>query len=334
MYVPFPSQSGHARPRNTPRAVWRGLPWAALCAGLCLPSAAARPDMKAAARAKPNWLQVPAGVGFDADLTYCTVKDCNLKLNVAYPKGGKGPFPAVVLIHGGGWIIGDHYDFARFSVRLAEKGYVAVTVTYRMLPKFRFPDQVHDVKAAVRWLRAKKKYNVDKERVGVLGHSAGGYLACMLGMTNGKDGLEGNGGFLKQRSDVCCVIGTSALTDLANLQARPAPALGVMVTKLAVQKFLGGPPGKDGKRYEAASPITYASRACPPTLLICGSSDTIVPNEQSLRLEKKLREAGADVRLVTLVNAPHDFLGRDLQRAEELCLEFLDRHVKNGRPKR
>jgi len=301
----------------------------------------------------------PAGVGFDADLSYCKrrdcdlclnvlplwggyaveckcdIKDCDLRLNVAFPTRGKGPFPAVVLIHGGGWIYGDHYDFARFSVRLAEKGYVAVTVSYRLLPRWCYPDQVHDVKCAVRWLRGHAdKYKVDRDRVGVLGHSAGGYLACMLGLANGQDGLEGNGGFARQRSDVCCVICTSGLTDLTDLQTRPSGSLGVMMTKLAVQKFLGRPLAKDPKRYAAASPIRYAGKSSPPTLLICGSKDTLVPNAQSLRLEKKLREAGARVRLVTLVNAEHDFEGRDRERAEELCLEFLEQQLKNGRPKR
>jgi acetyl esterase/lipase len=316
-----------------PRPRW--LAWAALGACLCLCASGARPDELVPAKRKPDWLRVPAGVGFDAGLAYCRLKDCCLELNVAYPKTGAGPFPAVVLIHGGGWIAGNHYDLAPFSVRLAEKGYVAVTVSYRLLPKFRYPDQVHDVKCAVRWLRANAgKYKVDRDRVAALGHSAGGYLACMLGMACGQPGLEGNGGHAKQRSDVCCVICTSGLTDLADLQTRPAPGLGVVGTKLAVRKFLGGPPEKDGKRYETASPIRYACKACPPTLLICGSKDTLVPNVQSLRLEEKLRAAGAAVRLVTLVNAEHDFTGRHRRRAEELCLEFLDRHLKNGKVKR
>jgi dipeptidyl aminopeptidase/acylaminoacyl peptidase len=103
---------------------------------------------------------------------------------------------------------------------------------------------------------------------------------------------------------------------------------------MAVQGFLGGPPAKAAKRYELASPITYASKTCPPTLLICGTKDALVPNEQSLRLEKKLREVGAPVRLLTLVGAEHDFLGSHRERCEEAALEFFERHLKNGSAKR
>jgi acetyl esterase/lipase len=298
----------------------------------------------------------PPGVGFDADLSYCKrrdcdvclnvlplrggyavecrcgARDCDLQLNVAFPKKGKGPFPVVVLIHGGGWFYGSHYDCVPFSLRLAEKGYVAVTVTYRFVPAYRFPDQVHDVKCAVRWLRANAaKYRADPERIAVFGHSAGGHLACLLGMAGGQDGLEGDRGHEGQRSDVCCVVCTSALTDLGHLWVNPAPGFTGIGTKMAVQGFLGGPPAKAGKRYELASPISYAGKTCPPTLLICGTKDELVPNEQSLRLEKKLREAGAVVRLLTLVGAGHDFFGNYRERSEEAALEFFERHLKNGR---
>src|SRR5262249_47037312 len=144
----------------------------------------------------------------------CAVKECDLQLNVAFPTQGQGPFPAVVLIHGGGWFYSSNRDCLPFSLRLAEKGYVGVTITYRFVPAYRFPDQVHDAKAAVRWLRANaKKYQVDPERIGAFGHSAGGHLACLLGMAGGQDRLEGARGFKEKRSDVCCVVCTSALTD-------------------------------------------------------------------------------------------------------------------------
>ncbi len=309
--------------------------------------------------AQSRGLVPPPGVAFDADITYCKhpdcrldlkvlplcgacavacrcdVQDCNLKLNVAYPKEGKGPFPAVILIHGGGWFYGNSYDCVPFSLRLAAKGYVAVTISYRLLPKNRFPDQIHDVKCAVRWLRANAtKYRLDTDRIGVFGHSAGGHLACLLGLAHGHDALEGNGGYHEHRSDVCCVVCTSGLTDLSNLCIRPAPGLAGAGTRMAVQAFLGGPPAKVGKRYDLASPITYASKNAPPTLLICGTKDILVPNEQSLRLEKKLREAGALVRLLTLVGAEHDFFGVHRERAEEAILAFFERHLKNRTEKR
>ena len=301
----------------------------------------------------------PAGVAFAQGVSYCKLPDCrlglrllplpgafavacrceerccDLKLNVAYPKEGKGPFPAVVLIHGGGWFYGSPYDCVPFSLRLAAKGYVAVTISYRLAPKNRFPDQIHDAKCAVRWLRANaEKYRVDKDRIGVFGHSAGGHLACMVGLTSSQDGLEGNGGHHEQRSDVCCVVCTSALTDLAHLCTQPAQGLAGVGTKMAIQAFLGGPPAKVSKRYEQASPITYVSKDSPPTLLICGTKDALVPNDQSLRLEKKLRAAGAEARVLTLVGAEHDFFGIYRERSEEAALAFFERHLKNRMRKR
>jgi acetyl esterase/lipase len=314
----------------------------------------ARPEKK-----QPAGVKVPPGVGFATDLSYCKlsscrpvlnvcplaggcvvdgtcrVRDCDLKLNVAWPTKGKGPFPAVILIHGGGWLYGSHNDLVPFSLQLARQGYVAVSVSYRLLPDFRFPDPLHDVKCAVRWLRAHAgKYGADPARVGVFGHSAGGHLACMLGMACGQDGLEGNGGFQEQRSDVCCVVCASGLTDLARLYAHPAKGLAGAIAKRAVVNFVGGPPDGLAKGYEIASPISYAGKSSPPTLLILGTKDDIVPNEQSLRLEKKLRDAGAEVRLLTLAGAAHDFVGVHRQRAEAACLEFFDMHLKNGSPRR
>jgi acetyl esterase/lipase len=332
----------------------------AACVCLGVASGPARAGGKSAAAVTPAVAVTPPhGVGFDADLSFCkqrdcdvglnvlplrggyvvecqcAVKECDLQLNVAFPMQGKGPFPAVVLIHGGGWFYGSNRDCVPFSLRLAEKGYVAVTITYRFVPAYRFPDQVHDVKAAIRWLRANAtKYQVDPERIGVFGHSAGGHLACLLGMAGGQGGLEGDRGFKDKRSDVCCVVCTSGLTDLAHLWANPTPGFPGIGTKMAVQGFLGGPPARAGKRYELASPITYAGKNCPPTLLICGTKDALVPNEQSLRLEQRLREAGAVVRLLTLVGADHDFFGIYRERSEEAALEFFERYLRHEAAKR
>ena len=121
---------------------------------------------------------VPDTVSWEEGIEYSTPEGESLKLNLARPKSGKGPFPAVICIHGGGFRAGTHDGYDQLCVRLAERGYVAATISYRLAPKHRFPAAVHDTKAAVRWLRAHAAdYSVDPARIGVTGGSAGGHLA-------------------------------------------------------------------------------------------------------------------------------------------------------------
>ncbi len=131
----------------------------------------------------------------DRDLLYGKAGDADLKLDLAMPKDGPGPFPVVVCIHGGGWTHGDRADLRTTIETLAGRGYVAVSVDYRLAPKDRFPAAVEDCKAAVRWLRANaRQFKIKPDRIGVVGFSAGAHLACLLGVTRKADGLEGTGG--------------------------------------------------------------------------------------------------------------------------------------------
>jgi acetyl esterase/lipase len=117
------------------------------------------------------------------------------QLNLAMPKKGKGPFPAVVCIHGGGWYQGQPQDLNSMTELLARRGYVAATVSYRLVPSARFPARIEDCKAAVRWLRANaRQYPINPDRIGAIGFSAGSHLSYLLGVTDKKDGLEGTGG--------------------------------------------------------------------------------------------------------------------------------------------
>ena len=150
---------------------------------------------------------VPAGVLFEKNIEYSNPDDQHLQLNMARPKEGTGPFPAVICIHGGGFRAGSREGFNGLCLQLAEKGYVAVTVSYRLAPKYQFPGAVHDVKAAVRWLRANaKKYHIDPDRIGTTGGSAGGHLAQFLGVTSGVKKFEGDGGNAEFSSSVKCVV--------------------------------------------------------------------------------------------------------------------------------
>src|SRR5205814_9172435 len=110
-------------------------------------------------------LKVPDNVLFEKEIEYSNPDDQHLQLNMARPKTGEGPFPVVVCIHGGGFRAGHRDGYNDLCLKLAQRGYVAVTVSYRLAPKYQFPAAVHDTKAAVRWLRANaKKYGIDPNR--------------------------------------------------------------------------------------------------------------------------------------------------------------------------
>src|SRR5436190_3891246 len=137
---------------------------------------------------------VGGGVIFEANIEYCNPPgDQSLSLNLARPKEGSGPFPAIVCIHGGGFRAGNREGYNGTILKLAQNGYVAVTVSYRLAPKYQFPAAVQDTKAAVRWVRANaKSYHVDPDRIGTTGGSAGGHLALFLGVTGDVKAFEGD----------------------------------------------------------------------------------------------------------------------------------------------
>src|SRR5207244_770671 len=127
------------------------------------------------------------------DVVYTKAGGTELKLDVARPAEGEGPFPVVVAIHGGAWRGGDKAGLRPALAEFARHGYVAVSPQYRFCPKETFPAQVHDVKAAVRWVKTNaKKYRIDPKRIGAMGFSAGGHLALMLGVTVPNDGRAGD----------------------------------------------------------------------------------------------------------------------------------------------
>ena len=129
----------------------------------------------------------------ELDIVYTKAGSAELKLDLTRPAETEGLVPAVIVIHGGAWRQGNKADVRPLLAEFAKRGYVAVSPQYRFCPKDPFPAQVHDVKAAVRWIKSNaKKYRVDPERIGAMGFSAGGHLALMLGVTSPSDGLEGD----------------------------------------------------------------------------------------------------------------------------------------------
>ncbi len=264
-----------------------------------------------------------AALTIERDVVYGTAQGTPLLLDLAMPKTGNGPFPVVVFLHGGGWSEGNRQEMNHFIEGVAGLGYVGVTVAYRLVPAARFPAQLEDCKAAVRWLRANAaKYRINPERLGVVGFSAGGHLASMLGVTGKNDGLEGAGGNPDQSSRVQAVVSFFGLTDFST---RDWPS---DLEKGVIEPFLGGSFANHADEYRRASPITYVTSDAPPFLFFHGSEDKLVPVDQSKRLGEKLRNAGVFAEVNVLEGEGHGFTDATNQKAMRRMLDFLDAQLK------
>jgi len=259
----------------------------------------------------------------ERDLVYGKGGTEELKLDLAMPKEGAGPFPAIVFLHGEGWRAGNRRQMSHFIEGVARMGWVGVTVEYRLVPAARFPAQVEDCKAAVRWLRANAgKYRIRPDRIGVVGFSAGGHLASMLGVTGKNDGFGGSGGNSEQSGGVQAVVSFFGPTDFSS---RDWPA---DLEHEVIAPFLGGSFADKPDAYTMASPITYATKDAPPFLFFHGSEDKLVPVDQSKRMGEKLRNLGVPAEVVVLEGEGHGFTDATNQKAMRRMLDFLDARLK------
>ena len=229
---------------------------------------------------------VPPGVRVIADIAYREGASKAWRLDLAMPKGrGDAPRPAIVFVHGGGWRSGDKRakNFLEPALEFAAKGYVCITVNYRLLGEAPIPACVEDVKCAVRWLRAHaKQYNVDPNRIGAYGNSAGAHLVAMLGLCPASAGLEGDGPWREHSSMVQAVVAS----------ATPASFLIPMNDRQKDAKASSGLQNIPEEIKKKLSPITYVSASAPPFLLVHEESDRLVDVRQADEFVKALRGAG------------------------------------------
>jgi acetyl esterase/lipase len=270
---------------------------------------------------QPPKVVVPEGVVFERDIEYANPDEQHLKLNLARPKKGDGKFPAVVCIHGGGFRAGSREGYNNTVLKLAQNGYVAMTVSYRLAPKFQFPAAVHDTKAAVRWLRINaEKYQVDPERIGVTGGSAGGHLALFLGVTGDVkefDGGENSG----PSSKVTCVVNVYGPSDFTKSYGKSVDAAEVLPL------WLGGDLKTHLRTHLRASPLYWVTPNAAPTLCIHGTEDKYVHHEQSQWIVDKMKAAGVEAELLLLEGAGHGFKGADAEKADKAMVDYFARHL-------
>ncbi|MFD2161195.1 alpha/beta hydrolase fold domain-containing protein [Paradesertivirga mongoliensis] len=245
-----------------------------------------------------------ATVKVKTGLVYQKVNGRRLELDVFFPKErSKSGYPAVLMIHGGGWRSGDRSHNTPTAKVLAENGYVAVSVEYRLSTEATYPAAVHDLKTAIRWIRANaRKYNIDTSKVATWGCSAGGQLAALLGTTAGNARLEGQGGYTKHSSAVQAIVDVDGT--LAFIHPESGEGNDSQGTSAATYWF-GFPKTERPDLWYEAAPLSHVSSKTPPILFINSSVDRMHAGRDDMI--RKLNSWNIYSEVHTFKDAPHPF---------------------------
>jgi len=273
---------------------------------------------------RPPQPPLPADVEVVRDVEYGTGGGRPLRMHLVRPKSPPpGPMPVVVYIHGGAWRAGSREGGVRPLARLAQRGYFGASIEYRLSQEARFPAQIEDCKAAVRFLRAKAgDYSIHPDRIAVWGPSAGGHLAALLGTSGGVKELEGTGGNPDVSSRVQAVIDWFGPTDFLKMGKN---RMDHDSADSPESLLVGGPIQENREKAARANPVTYVTADDPPFLIMHGDKDDLVPPGQSELLAEALKKAGVEATLHVVAGAGHGFGGRELDAKVDA---FLDRHLK------
>jgi acetyl esterase/lipase len=273
------------------------------------------------------------GVVVEKDIVYGKGGTEDLKLDLARPALTEGLRPGIVYIHGGGWSAGNRKAYTTDIQEAAKRGYVAVTIEYRLTQpdksgkaKYPFPAQIEDCKCAVRWLRANaEKYHVDPNRIGATGGSAGGHLSLLVGVAGSEKNFDGTGGNPDASSQVQCVVNYFGPTDLPRMYGYEKRVDGLLDT------LIGGTPQQRPEQYKEASPVTYVTKDVCPILSIHGTVDKLVPVDQAVEFDAAMKKAGATSELMILEGQGHGFMGPPARKAREATFAFFDKHLKQAK---
>jgi triacylglycerol lipase len=245
---------------------------------------------------------------------YCQ-RDNDKLLADIYRPAGKGPYPAILMIHGGAWMSGSKWNLIQHANRAARAGYVVVVINYRLAPRHPFPAQIDDCRQAVRWMRKESEsLRIDSRRIAAYGYSAGGHLSCLLALSASHPKTA------RDLADtrVIAVVAGGAPCDFRHLDEN--------VSTLAY--FLGGTRREKAEAYRRASPAEFSSSSAPPIHFFHGNRDRLVPIASSQRLYRQLKTAGVPVSYDEVKESGHLATFLDGAAAER-ALEFLDRHMRN-----
>lgn len=262
------------------------------------------------------------------DITYAMAETVPLGLDLYLPADVSKP-PLLVWVHGGAWSQGTKTSYPKEFV---ERGFAVASLDFRQTTQAPFPANVQDIKAAIRFLRAKAgDYGYSAEKIAIAGASSGGHLAALVGVTNGNAALEGKeGNYVTASSSVQAIISYFGASDLNTILAQSTP-FALKVREPALERLLGAPPDHAKELATLASPVSHVDRTDPPLLLFHGDQDPQMPINQSHELQGAYEKSGLDVDFEVVHGAAHGgevfFSGERLDRA----IDFLNRTIGSGK---
>jgi acetyl esterase/lipase len=293
-------------------------------------------DRKAKPKAvagKPD-AALPSEAEILKDIVYATVGGTKLRLDLYLPSGAASAArPLVIWIHGGGWQKGSRAAVADKAGPLLARGFAVASIDYRLTDDARFPAQIRDCLAAVRFLRGNAaEYRLDPDRFGVWGASAGGHLAALVGTAAGVAEFNKgpDAGISARVQAVCDWFGPA---DLPSLQAQMGskPTVDHQAADSPEGKLVGGPLDKEPYRTRAleASPIKYIDASTPPFLIMHGDEDRLIPLAQSERFHEALVEHGIESTFETVAGAGHGFevSPEEARRLVDRVVAFFEEHL-------
>lgn len=268
----------------------------------------------------PNIVRADEAVRIEKNISYLPAGRRE-KADLYLPADDGQKHPGVLIIHGGGWTSGikDAKREINIGTTLAAHGYVCMSIDYQLddksSPVICWPQNLHDCKTAVRWLRANaERLHLDTAHIGAIGGSAGAHLASMVGITGPEDGLDPAGPYGDQSCRVNCVVEMYGPVDLENLKDLPA-----------LRKSRAEAP----ELYKQFSILTHLDKSDPPFLILHGTADKLVDVQQARILEATLTKLGIEHQMDIIEGAPHTF---HLQPKEKdlrpEVLAFFDKHLK------
>ena len=278
------------------------------------------------------WKHLPApktvAAKVQEDMVYGRVDGIDLKMDVYSPSNATGrPTPAVMYIHGGGWKLGGKSMLVMMPgpSELLRRGYLIVSIDYRLAPKYKFPAMLEDAQMALRFLQANaQRFNLDSHRIGVMGDSAGGHLAALLALTATSTRSQGS----STSNRVVAVVDFYGPSDFTSGDLHASK------TTIRLLQDAFGATGADDPVLIRASPVSYISSNAPPFLILHGNRDGLVDIKQSEELQERLKAAGVDSTFIVITNFAHGYTPLGLKSSPDnagltkLVADFFDRTLR------